>query len=206
MNPAQHKIQRRLDSFPPELRPLTDASQRYLKFCSAIDVDETALIAHQPWKAPLAYAFHLYPPAKEAWFSKFEKIHQVAVPAPLRPVLRTFSGCFAFGISLFGISPSMLQSPPLISRRELQCHNLATANTHWKFEYKVDENAFHFGGRAYSSDENSGYFLYGKSTVLSILKDGSIVGQWDNFTSFLMDELAASEDLEFAKIPSDWWH
>ncbi|MHC1743537.1 MAG: hypothetical protein AB9873_10955 [Syntrophobacteraceae bacterium] len=67
MNPVKERIGLRLDDFPEELAPLRDTARRYLRHCSAIEVDDTVLIGQTRWNGPLAYAFRLYPPAKKTW-------------------------------------------------------------------------------------------------------------------------------------------
>jgi hypothetical protein len=208
MNPAEERIRIRLDDFSGEFTPLADAALRYLRYCSAMDIDGTALIGHMPWKAPLAYAFRLFPPAKKSWFSRYAKVRGIQIPAKLRPLLSTVNGCFAFGLSLFGMPLSMIKEPPLLDRSNLQPHDLSLANENqgWKYGFRGAEDGFHFGGRHYSYTENAGFFLFGGSQIVSLLKDGSVVGKWREFSSFLRDELAAAEAFECSKIPAEWWH
>lgn len=179
MNPVQTKIKAHLNSFPPEFEPLRDACIRYLTRCSVIETDGTILIAHQPWVGPLAYAIQLFPAAKESWFSKYAKIHDMKIPTALRPFLRITNGCYLFGISLCGMPPSMLNNPPLLDRSLLQCHDIGTANKNWKKRFKVSQDAFHFGGRHYSNTENAGYFFH-EGAVISILENGQFLGQWNS--------------------------
>lgn len=207
MNPVQDRIREHLDSLPADLAPLVKSARRHQRRCSAVATDGTLLIAHQPWVAPEAYALRLHPGAKKPWFAKYAKLHDIRIPTGLRPLLTAVNGCSAFGMSIYGMPPSMLNDPPLLDRSSIQCMDIATANTDWKHEFEgVESGAFHFGGRDYSDDEVTGYFLTGKSTVSSVLPDGKVVGTWNDIPSFLTDELAASEKLECADIPKDWWH
>jgi hypothetical protein len=206
MNPVQDKIRDHLDSFPPELAPLSDAARRYLRYCSAIDIDDTIMIAHQPWDGPLGYTFRLFPGAKKSWFVKYGKLHDIRIPTMIRSLLASVNGCEAFGISIYGMPPSMLRNPPLLDRSTAQCLDLATANQDWKHEFQgVADEAFHFGARYYTDEENTGYFLLGK-TIVSMLNDGQVLGQWNDMKSFLADELRESEKRECLEIPSEWWH
>ena len=109
---------------------------------------------------------------------------------------------------LFGMAPSMLKQPPLLDRSKLQCLDLSLANGSGgcKYGYKGVEGGFHFGSRHYSASENAGFFLFEDARVLSLLKDGSVVGEWDRFSTFLRDELTAAETLGQSTIPVEWWH
>jgi hypothetical protein len=56
MNPVQNKLKARLNRLPVELAPVKEACLRYLRYCSAMEIDDGAsLIAHQPWEGPEAY-------------------------------------------------------------------------------------------------------------------------------------------------------
>lgn len=206
INSVEEAIRAHLDEFPSEFAPLSEMARKYLRYCSAVDPDGALLIAHMPWMAYLAYAFRLFPPAKRGWFRKYAKTCHLDIPSPYRPLLSTVNGCFAFGFALFGMSPSMLKNPPSLDRSKLQCLDIATANEHWKHGYASARDGFHFGGRTYSYTEDVGYFLYGKSHIVALLKDGRRTGEWDDFTSFLDDELRAAEEYACSTIQPDWWH
>lgn len=206
MNPVQQRIADHIASLPAEIAPLKDACLRYVGYCSAIDTDDTMMIAHRPWEAPLNYFIRLYPGAKRSWFSRYRKLHGITIPNLLHPLLTGTNGCFVFGISLFGMTPSMLQKVPGLNRSILQAHDLSIANHDWKSEYAGRSSHFHFGYRFYSDSENAGYFLTGNDRIVAALKDGAIVGEWSELGSFLADELAASEKRERLDSPEEWWH
>jgi hypothetical protein len=150
-------------------------------------------IAHRPWVAPLNYAVSLFPPAKEAWIRKFKGKR---IPDSYREVLRATNGLFAFGLSLYGLTPSLQAKLPLLDRSKLQCLDLGTANEGWIVGYQVDRSLLYFGGRHYSYTENSGYFMSAEGQVQAIRKNGKIVGQWASFSRFLRDELREAEAME----------
>jgi hypothetical protein len=206
VNSVEQHIRTRLDALPAQLAPLADMTLKYSRYCSAVDTDDTLLVGHMPWTAPQAYAFRLYPGAKKAWFERYSQAPiECQIPPSFRQVLSAVNGLFAFGMSLDGIPPSRLSDTHSLDRSKLQCFDLATANQNWKREYRGAPEGFHFGGRHYSASENSGYFLTGKSRITSVLKDGRIVGEWDEFNVFLRDELRAAEEFETAKIEPGWW-
>jgi len=204
MNPIQERIEKHIDSLPADLGPLAAVCRRYLKYCSAIDVDQTILIAHQPWQAPLGYAIRLFAPAKQSWFPKYARMHGVKIPSTIQRFLLSLNGCFVFGLSLYGVPPTMVRTPPSLDRSTVQCHDIGAANRDWKYAYRSADDGFHFGSRGYTDTENCGYFLVG-GRILSMLRDGSVIGQWDNIRSFLTDEIAASEERECFNTPEGWW-
>lgn len=205
MNAAEERIRERLAGVPSEFAPLADAAERYLRYCSAVDTDGTAMIGHMPWKAPFAYAFRLYPSTDKRWFAKYAKLNRLDVPSRLRPLLGAMNGCFAFGFSLYGMPLSMVEDAPSFDRSRLQCQDLSQANTYWKHDFQAGPQAFHFGSRDCSRTEFVGYFLQG-SDIVSLQQGGRVVGRWSDFTSFLADELRASEERACSDIPADWWH
>ena len=117
--------------FPDEYRALRDHALKYLQYCSAIDLENTILIGHMPWVGPAAYAINLFPPAKTSWFGKFRSGEHKEVPDGYRAFLQVTNGCFVYGLSLFGLAPSMQAPPPLLDREKLQCHDLSLANRDW---------------------------------------------------------------------------
>src|SRR5205807_1908966 len=114
---------------------------------SAVDLDETAMIAHQAWTGPESYLIRLFRGARPTWFAKYGRLHGFNVPPALKPLLIVTNGCFMFGMSLFGMTPSMLRNPPLLDRSRVQCHDLSLANRSWKIEYRAPADHFHFGCR-----------------------------------------------------------
>lgn len=206
-NPIKAAIRTRLAELPAELAPLRETATRYLRYCSAIPVGDTSCqIAHRPWEGPLGYLITVYPGAKKAWFPKYEKTHKVKLPPLVRRILTAANGFDCFGLSLFGMPPSMLKSPPLLDRSTQQCFDVGTADRSWKLEYPIDPGFFHFGGRDYTDDELAGYFLDSRGTIHAVTKGGTEVGKWSDLTAFLHDELAAAETISRAETPDDWWH
>ncbi len=207
MNPIQTAIRARLEQLPAELAPLRDAALRYLRYCSAVAVGDAAvLVAHQPWVGPEAYLFTLYPGARKAWVPKFEKAAGIKIPAAVRRLLAAANGCEAFGLSLYGIPPSMMEKPGVLDRSRRQCRDLGAANRHWRAEYRADPADFHIGSRDYTDDELAGYFLGGGGGIRAVTQGGREVGVWSDVSAFLRDELAAAEKIVRAETPEEWWH
>jgi hypothetical protein len=164
------------------------------------------LVAHQPWVGPEADLITLYPGAGKAWVPKYEKAAGIRIPAAVRRVLAAANGCEAFGLSLYGIPPSMMEKPGVLDRSRRQCRDLGAANRHWKGEYPVDPEDFHLGSRDYTDDELAGYFPDGRGRIRAVTQGGREVGAWSDVTTFLRDELAAAEKLVHAETPEEWWH
>ncbi|MBK8807840.1 MAG: SMI1/KNR4 family protein [Bacteroidales bacterium] len=114
--------------------------------------------------------------------------------------LREINGCFIFDFALFGLTPS-IYTTGLLDRSKVQCFDLGTANRSWISEYEIDEKLFHFGGRAYSYDENIGYFIDINGIIKSIRINGQIIKEWSDFSEFLRDEIEAAEKMMIDELP-----
>jgi hypothetical protein len=206
MNPVQKRIQARLNRLPAELAPIRETGVRYLRYCSAIEIDDGALlIAHQPWVGPEAYLLVVYPGAEKAWFPKYEKRTRLKVPPLMKRFLAAANGCELLGVSIYGMTPSMVKKG-LLARSQRQCLDIGTANHYWKHEYPIDPEFFHFGARDLSDTQLAGYFLDAANRIHAISQSGKVVGVWTSLKEFLHEELAASAKLRSAKIPEEWWH
>src|SRR5262249_31239360 len=206
MNPVEKKIRARLNRLPADLAPIKDAGVRYLRYCSAIEIDDGALlIGHQPWEGPEAYMLVVYLGAEKSWFPRYEKRTGLRFPPLIKRLLTGTNGCELFGISIYGMTPSMV-TEGLLDRQRRQCLDIGTANRNWKREYPIGPDFFHFGTRDYSYNELAGYSLDGDNRVHAITQGGKSVGAWTSLRDFLRDELATSEKLKCAKIKGDWWH
>src|SRR5579872_3584720 len=120
-------IAQRLDAIPDFLAPLKEAAGRYLKYPSVISKDGVMDIGHRPWVAELNYMLMLYPGIDPDALSRYSQRFDIQVPEVYGDFLRAVNGGFLFGMSLCGVPLSMLGNPPLLERRILQCHDLATA-------------------------------------------------------------------------------
>jgi hypothetical protein len=197
-------IAQRLDALPDFLAALREAASRYLKYPSEIAKDGVMDIGHRPWVAELNYRLTLYPGLDPDALSRYCRRFEIQVPEVYADFLRAVNGGFFFGMSLCGVPLSMLGSPPLLDRRILQCHDLATAATCWIDEYRVPAGYFHFGGRKLSYRENVGYFVDGDTRIVSVRGKKKVIGEWTSFSEFLSEELVASEKLEEELRPAKW--
>src|SRR5688572_28743059 len=103
------------------------------------------------------------------------------------------NGCFAYALALYGLPPSMQAERRLMNRMALQPLELGQADRFWKFEFAgADASMFHFGGRHYTYTENVGYFHDANGRILSVRKNGEIVGTWAALLPFLDEELTAA--------------
>ena len=71
----------------------------------------------------------------------------------------------------------------------------------WWTEYEVDSELFHFGGRAYSDEENIGYFSGKNDVIMSIRTNGEIIKEWDDFPRFLKEEINEAEKMMIQEVP-----
>src|SRR5262249_13271349 len=146
----------------------------------------------------------LYPGIDREALVRYCERFGIRIPEMYVDFLREVNGAFCLGMSLCGIPPSMLGDPPRLNRKILQCHDLATAATHWIREYRVPDGFFHFGSRHFSYNENVGYFIEQNKRIISVRGRSRVIGEWTSFTEFLWDELPASEQFEEELHPSRW--
>lgn len=194
-------LTRKLAVIKGSLSPIHQAASRYLKEESDITENGVMQIARRPWVAPENYTFWLYPGIDDESLNRYCQTFQIEIPLLYRRFLKKLNGAYCFGMSFYGVPLSMLGYPPMLNRSIVQCLDLGMAGTWWSREYRNSSGRFHFGGRHFSYRENIGYFIEGKTTVLSLKKTGQVINQWKNFKDFLTDELKASERLEMKLHP-----
>jgi len=124
------QIEARLNEIPETFKALRDHALSYLALDSTIDPDKNVLIGHAPHVGPEAYAFTLFAPAREQWLENFRR-EKREIPSPYRELLLVTNGYIGFDLSLFGLTPSMQESPFLLNRGKRQCHDLSLANLDW---------------------------------------------------------------------------
>jgi hypothetical protein len=191
-----------IDAYPDEYLPIKSQAKKYLRNNSTIDVNKTLNIFHRPWVAPFNWGLKLYSATDKNWIDEFEQKAQKTIPGYYKNFLLTINGCFIYDLSLYGLPPSIYQKGTL-DRSQLQCHDLIIANQDWINEYKVPKNYFHFGSRAYTYDENIGYF-FDNNKIKSIRGNGKIVKEWADFSDFLSDEIKEAEKVMIKEMPKDF--
>lgn len=191
-------ISDRLNSIPEGFTPLREHAERYVRFGVTTDEAGAVSIGHNPKVAPEYFVFSIFPPAHTDWLARHRSYQ---VPSDYIRFLTVTNGCFAYGMSLYGFTPTMQAVPALLSRSRLQCHDLTTANEKWITGFRPSQRLFHFGSRHYSHTENVGYFMEESGSIRSLLKSGSEVQRWSNFRSFLHAELTAAEAYNQQKNP-----
>jgi hypothetical protein len=189
----------KIDNYSDEYLAIKRQAKKYLRNNSAIDDNNTLNIFHRPWVAPFNWGLNLYKGADKQWLEQFEQETKKIIPTFYKTFLLAINGCFVYDLSLFGLPPSLYLNQTL-DRSQLQCHDLGSANTNWIYEYRVDKNSFHFGNRAYTHDENLGYFFY-DNKIKSIITNGRTVSQWDNYSDFLNDEINEAERMMLKEVP-----
>ena len=205
MNPIQDQVLERLKGLASSWAALAAHATRYAQYCSSIATDDTLEIGHMPWIGPQAYAFRLFPPAKKAWIERFRHRAGRPIPPGYGEFLRTVNGCEAYGLSLYGLPPSLQREPPLLDRLRPQPLDLGTANQDWAHEYEGSGTGFHFGARSWSHDENIGYFWTDEG-IRALRPRGELIAEWRDLTALLEDELPLAEQMQVEHTPVDWWH
>lgn len=189
-------LDERLRKLPSELQPLAGAVwQQHTRGVSR-RADGTIQVAPTPWVGPEAYAIMLYPPPEPAWVAAFAHRSGQSIPESYARVLAALNGCFAFGLALYGLPPSLYEPPSRLDRRALEPLDLDAANRYWAHEYRGAEREFHFGGCTWTATENVGYFLTPGGPVRSRRKEGEVLREWPSIRDLLAEELPSAEARE----------
>jgi hypothetical protein len=193
-------ILNRIESFPDTLKAISVLAKKYIDNSSNI-VENVMNILHRPWVAPLNWGLMLYIGASNDWFDVFRKRSGKEIPDFYKEFLNNINGGFIFGMSFYGLTPSIYNTG-LLNRTILQCHDLATANSDWIREYNVNPSLFHFAGRRFTDSENVGYF-YGEGKILCYRKNGELIKEWMNFGELLFDEIYIVEQMMLKEVPDN---
>lgn len=199
-----HQVKRYLDKLPKEFKPIVDQANKYYAFDNkaAVRSDGAIQILNCTWVAPENYGLLLFPPAENKLIDKFEKQNKLRIPKSYKDILTMMNGCFVYDFALYGI-PASLYSRGLLDRTTLSQFDLGDANQFWKHEYETgaDDDLFHIGGRAYSFEENIGYFIDPDDKIISLQKSGEALKTWANFGDFLQDEINEAEKIMLSEMP-----
>lgn len=201
MLPSVHQ---RLGSLPPELEPLEAAVRRHYARGASVRPDGTVQVAPMPWVGPEAFAFVLYPPAPLAWLPAFEHRLGQPIPEAYAAILAALNGCFAFGLALYGLPPSLQEPGSRLDHHVLQPLDLEAANRHWAREYRDAETEFHFGGCSWTATENLGYFITAGGTFRTRRKSGEVLGEWPSIRGLLAEEIPSAEARDRERRPLPW--
>lgn len=193
------KIKKRLKKIDKKYPAISSQCHKYLENNSKIDDNNTINIFHRPWVARQNWGIKLFDPIKSSWTKEFKTRTQKEIPDFYKDFLKITNGGFIYDMSLYGLPPTIYKNG-LLSRSVLQCHDLTSANNNWIVEYEIEKDCFHFGGRAYTFDENVGYF-YKNNEIICLQNSGEIIGKWKDFNDFLNDEIGKAEKMMKDEIP-----
>ena len=198
-NQNVESMENRLLNISNKFQTVKEVSLKYLKFGGKHEED-VLKIYNQKWIAPKKYAITIYGITPDTYIEKFEKDNKIEIPLVYKQFLKEMNGCFIFDFDLFGLTPSIYETG-LLDRSKVQCFDLGTANRDWIFEYEIEENLFHFGGRAFSYDENVGYFMDNAGNIKSIRNNGQVINEWSDFSEFLKEEIQIAEQMMLDELP-----
>jgi hypothetical protein len=162
MSAPETEIRDRLNSLPSVCGPVVNHARRYLRYSPSVASDGTLNIGYTPWVAPEAYAFHLFAPAQREWLGGFSVTSGHDFPNTYSEFLLAMNGCFAYGLSLYGLPASLQAQPRLLDRSKIQPLDLDAANRNWRKGFPVSETEFHFaveGGLTLRMSDISGMAL-----------------------------------------------
>ena len=188
-----------LKNLNSDWNPVKEQVIKYFDIDSKIRNDGAAQIFKRPWIAPQNYGILIFPPVDKKLFHEFYKRTNKTIPRIYQNILIAVNGCLVYNFSLYGL-PKSIYTTGLLDRTILQQYDLTTANIDWVKEYDIDQNLFHIGGRAYSYEENIGYFL-DNDKIYSIRKSGEILNSWTDTKSFLQTEITIAEKMMLDKKP-----
>lgn len=193
-----------LDKLSPNLEIVRQQASRYYYFDEKANIrtDGTVQLFNMTWVAPLKYGLLLFPPAPELFIQTFEIEENIIIPPLYKDILSAMNGCYLYNFTLFGLPESMYKKG-LLDRSDVFQFDLSTANNFWKLEYNIDSGLFHFGGRAYSDEENIGYFIDNNQHILSVLQSGEVIKSWASFKSFIKDEVLEAEAMMRKNLPPE---
>ncbi|PIQ21577.1 MAG: hypothetical protein COW65_08300 [Cytophagales bacterium CG18_big_fil_WC_8_21_14_2_50_42_9] len=180
---------------------IASQSLKYIENNSNIDDNNNINIFYRPWVGPKNWGIKLFDPIKNSWIKDFQERTNKIIPDFYIDFLKTTNGGFIYDLSLYGLPPS-LYTNGLLSRTIPQSHDLISANNSWIVNYEIEKEHFYFGGRAYTFDENVGYF-YKNDEIIIIRKNGETINKWYNFNNFLSDEIDKAEIMMKEEIPDD---
>lgn len=186
-------VEDRLAKLPPDLQPLAAAVRLHCSRGVSVQADGAVQVGAMPWVGPEAFAFVLYPPARPAWLRDFGHRNGRAIPDYYGTVLTALNGCFAFGLALYGLPPSLQEGAPHLDDRTLQPLDLDAANRYWAREYRGAEGEFHIGGRTWTPTESVGYFVASTGQWRSRRTEGEVLREWPSLRDLLAEELPAVE-------------
>jgi hypothetical protein len=153
---------------------------------------QAILLKHMPEEGSEAFAVTLFEPAHAAMIDRYEQIHGLRIPTPVREMLKHFNGAFLHELSLFGLPVSMSRDPPLLSRGGRNPFDLATGARAWSGGYQAeDRSEFLFGSRNAGYELQYGYFLRENGSVARYprLKDDAAAKVWPSFDEFFRSEV-----------------
>jgi hypothetical protein len=195
----------RLSRLPSDVQPLSDAAWQHRLRGANLRSDGTVQVAPMPWVSGEAFAFVLYPPAEPAWITALRFRVGEALPDSYARLLAVLNGCFAFGLALYGLAPSLQPGARRSDRHALEPLDLEAANRYWAHEYRGAEGDFHFGGCSWTATENVGYFLTPAGRYLCRRKDGDVLREWGSLRELLAEELPAAEARDRERLTSRTW-
>lgn len=187
-------------TLPAELAPLSAYLTRFEQFGTDSGENAPFRVAPQPWIATEAWTFWIYPPADPRWLEGLAMLDGPGFPSGYRELLKQMNGCFAFGLSLYGIPAAT----GLLDRRSLKALDLRLANSSWSREFQSASSLFHFGSRKWTPTESLGYFALGPE-LIALRKSGEVVARWPSLRELLAEELPAAEAYDRRKAPPGAW-
>ena len=180
-----------------------------------VEEEDSVKLGHRPKIAPMAYAAHIYQGIDDETISLYEESNQILIPAPYKELLNAMNGSRIFRFELFGIPNPGNPESKAINRSTVRPLDLGTGNRAWINGYNLSSTMFHFGSGPFSFDENVGYFLSDDNEILSIKKNGEIVGKWhwNQLDQFFEQEIERSEErykdfeemMSKRKPKKPWW-
>jgi hypothetical protein len=199
------EIKKILDNFPDDLEVIKKQATRYCDYDdkAAIRKDGAVQIFNRTWVAPFNFGLLLFPAAHKQVINRCEKRSKKKIPSKYKDILTCLNGCFIYDFVLFGL-PKSIYKKGMLDRSDVYQFDIGIANNDWILEYDIGPGYFYFGGRAYTFNENIGYFMDEKERIHAIRTSGQILKSWRSFRRFMTDEVSEAEKIMRKELPKNF--
>lgn len=189
------EIEAKFSKVPSKFAPIEALARKFSDQESFTVEDGVYLFGNESERGPRACAVTLFPGLQEKVISRYEELHDIHIPEPIRAFLGHFNGAILCEMSIYGIPPSMIDDPALLSRSVRNPLDIGTAAKIWRVGFpSAKETEFHFGSRNIGWSSQIGYFFRYDGSVAAYSRykkaDGA-VNTWPTFEDWLRDEIDA---------------
>jgi len=193
---STEEVEARVARLPDTLRPIKDAILAVAVSGAWIEggTGGPLLVGPRPDIAPQAYDIVVFEPLSAEALRSYQELHDFMLPGQLLELFRYLNGCSLFEVKLYGIPPSIAETPPLLDRARRSPLDIASGR-YWRAGYgEIDPAHILIGSRNVGDSGQVGYFM-GPHGHISGRGNGSMdapkeCGPWANIAEWLSAEAA----------------